>query len=305
VLSIAQSSASPARFHIETSAGTIRAQSVVIATGGLSIPKMGATSFGYDVARQFNHPIVEPRPALVPFVFSAEDQARWCDLSGLSAEVIATVASPQAPNTAAGKRARRPAPTFREKMLVTHRGLSGPAILQISSYWQPGDTIELNLAPTHPPAAGPARPATSGDAPLSSGEPIFAPLAAPRAPRDLAAVARELRTILPARLANRWLEFHAPSGQASPHAPLSKAALALLDRELHAWRITPAGTEGYAKAEVTAGGVSTDALDARTLESRLIPGLYFIGEIVDVSGWLGGYNFQWAWASGVAAGQSA
>jgi len=305
VLSIAQTGALRARFHIEASDGPIRAQSLVIATGGLSIPKMGATAFGYDIARQFNHPIVQPRPALVPFVFSPEDQAYWCDLSGLSTEVTATVAASETASTEAGKSARKPRtppPVFREKMLITHRGLSGPAILQVSSYWQPGHSIELNLAPSHPPAAGSAPRVASGNPGLSSAQSIFAPLSAPRARRDLAAVAHELRTVLPSRLVSRWLDLHA---SANPQGPLSNATLAALDRDLHAWRITPAGTEGYAKAEVTAGGVSTDVLDARTLESRLIPSLYFIGEVVDVTGWLGGYNFQWAWASGVAAGQSA
>jgi hypothetical protein len=286
ILSVAQTSTPPARFRVETSAGPILAQSVVIATGGLSIPKMGATAFGYDIARQFNHPIVEPRPALVPFVLSPEDQSCWCDLSGLSAEVIATVAPSL--QSGAGKSTRKPRsapPAFREKMLITHRGFSGPAILQISSYWQPGQSIELNLAPSF--------------APLD----IFAPLAKPRALRDLSAAAHQLRAVLPQRLATRWLEVRAPN--ADPQDPLSNATLAALDRDLHAWRITPAGTEGFTKAEVTAGGVSTDALDAHNFESRLTPGLYFIGEVVDVTGWLGGYNFQWAWASEVSAGQSA
>ena len=307
VLSVVQTSASPARFRVETSLGPVLANSVVIATGGLSIPKMGATSFGYDIARQFNHPIVEPRPALVPFVLSPEDQSRLCDLSGLSAEVIATVASQESALSGAGKsirKSRTPPPAFREKFLITHRGLSGPAILQISSYWQPGQSIELNLAPTHPPASGSAPRATSGDPATQSTAPIFASLAEHHVRRDLSAAAYQLRAILPQRLATRWLELHALSAGASPQGPLSNAALASLDRELHAWRITPAGTEGYAKAEVTAGGVSTDALHGRTLESRITPGLYFIGEVVDVTGWLGGYNFQWAWASGYAAGQS-
>jgi predicted Rossmann fold flavoprotein len=282
ILSVAQTSTPPARFRVETSAGPILTQSLVIATGGLSIPKMGTTSFGYDIARQFNHPIVEPRPALVPFVLSAEDQARWCDLSGLSAEVTATISN-GAGKTARGRKPRSAPPAFREKMLITHRGLSGPAILQISSYWHPGESIELDLAPA---------------------QSVFADLTEPRARRDLSAAANTLRPILSARLASRWLELHAPAAHANPQAPLSNATLAALDSDLHAWRITPAGTEGFAKAEVTAGGVSTDALDARTLESRLTPGLYFIGEVVDVTGWLGGYNFQWAWASGVAAGNS-
>jgi len=307
VLSISQASAHRARFHVETSGGSIRAQSVVIATGGLSIPKMGATSFGYDIARQFNHSIVEPRPALVPFILSAEDQARWCDLAGLSADVIASIAPSQTANTGAGKSARKPhtpPPSFREKMLITHRGLSGPAILQISSYWQPGESIELDLVPTHA-AAGPTGSARSGDSISQSTDPIFAPLTAPQARRDLTAAAHALRAILPARFATRWLELHVATTHSSPQDPLSNAALAALDRDLHAWRITPVGTEGFTKAEVTAGGISTDALNARTLESRITPGLYFIGEVVDVTGWLGGYNFQWAWASGVAAGQTA
>jgi predicted Rossmann fold flavoprotein len=309
ILSVAQTATCPVRFRVETSAGTVLAHSVVIATGGLSIPKMGATSFGYDIARQFNHPIIEPRPALVPLVLSAQDQARWCDLAGLSAEVIATVVDSEHTNSRrAGKsnyKSRTIPPAFREKMLITHRGLSGPAILQVSSYWHPDQCIELNLAPTYPPATGSAPRPTSGDPATQSTDTIFAPLTEPHARRDLPAAAGQLRAILAQRLATRWLDLHAPAAHASPHGPLSNAALAALDRGLHAWRITPAGTEGYAKAEVTAGGVSTDALDARTLESRLIPGLYFIGEVVDVTGWLGGYNFQWAWASGVAAGHSA
>ena len=300
--------ASAFRFSVETSSGLIRAQSVVVATGGLSIPKMGATSLGYDIARNFNHPIVEPRPALVPLVLSAEDQARLCDLSGLSTEVIASI-SGDPPVAGAGKRpgrkARTAPPAFRESMLITHRGLSGPAILQISSYWQPGQAIELNLAPTYPAALGTSLRPASGESAQSAAEPVFAALAEPRARRDLTAAAHELRRILPARLASRWLELALPTAQTSPQAPLSNATLAALDHDLHAWRLKPAGTEGFAKAEVTAGGVSTDALDARTLESRLTPGLYFIGEVVDVTGWLGGYNFQWAWASGVAAGETA
>ena len=267
---------SASRFLVETSQGPIRTQSLVIATGGLSIPKLGATSLGYDLARQFGHPIVEPRPALVPLVLSPEDQARWCDLTGLSTEVIAS--------TTPATRSKSQPPAFREKMLITHRGLSGPAILQISSYWRPGEVIELNLAP-------------------GQGS-VFDPLTQARARRDLAAAAIVLRSILPTRMATRWLELHQPANLPGPQAPLSNATLAELDCALHAWRIIPAGTEGFAKAEVTAGGVSTDALDARTMESRLVPGLYFIGEVVDVTGWLGGYNFQWAWASAAACGRS-
>jgi predicted Rossmann fold flavoprotein len=223
---------------------------------------MGATSFGYDLAEQFGHPIVPTRPGLVPLVFNAQDQSDWCDLAGISAEVVASTAALQARKNKAAP------PAFREKMLITHRGLSGPAILQISSYWRPGEPISLNLAPGF---KLPTDPATLG---------IFAPLLQPNARRDLAATAQALRSIVPGRFA----EF---------------------ERRLHAWRIVPVGTEGYAKAEVTAGGVDTNSLDARTMQSRIVPGLYFIGEVVDVTGWLGGYNFQWAWASGVAAGQSA
>jgi predicted Rossmann fold flavoprotein len=284
-----ESGSSNRRFRVETSGGLIAADSVVIATGGLSIPKMGATSFGYDVARQFAHPIVDTRPALVPLVFSPQDQAEWCDLAGLSAEVIASFAAQSQSKTKTVRSA------FREKMLITHRGLSGPAILQISSYWRPGEPIELDLAPTFAPTRDADPAAGSGG--------IFTPLTLPHARRDLTSAAAALRAALPARMAARWLALHAPA--AAQTSLLSNAALAQMDRELHAWQIVPAGTEGYGKAEVTAGGVSTDSLDARSMQSRIVPGLYFIGEVVDVTGWLGGYNFQWAWASGFSAGQSA
>ncbi|MGA1983357.1 MAG: NAD(P)/FAD-dependent oxidoreductase [Acidobacteriaceae bacterium] len=277
------------RFHVETSAGPITATSLVVATGGLSIPRMGATSFGYDIARQFNHPIVETRPGLVPLVFNAQDQSDWCDLAGISAEVIAT--APEAPRV---RNAKPPQIAFREKMLITHRGLSGPAILQISSCWRPGEPISLNLAPG---LKLPADPATLA---------IFAPLLQPNAGRDLAATAQVLRSIVPGRFADRWRALHARAHPADAQSrALSNSTLAEMERSLHAWHIVPAGTEGYAKAEVTTGGVDTNSLDARTMQSRIAHGLYFIGEVVDVTGWLGGYNFQWAWASGVAAGQSA
>jgi predicted Rossmann fold flavoprotein len=257
------SSNGAARFLLETSAGTIQATSVVIATGGLSIPKMGATNFGYQLAEQFGLNIVPCRPALVPLVFNPEDTERWCDLSGVSTEVIAAA------------EAKRPT-RFREKMLITHRGLSGPAILQASSYWQPGQTVELDLAP---------------------GTTLTESLLAKSARRDSASALTALRAALPARMAERWLDLHPP-------ADWTNASLTKFERDLHAWRVTPAGTEGYAKAEVTAGGVDTAELDAKTMESRKIPGLYFIGEVVDVTGWLGGYNFQWAWASGASAGSA-
>jgi hypothetical protein len=291
------------RFHVETSAGPIAAASLVVATGGLSIPKMGATSFGYDLATQFGHPIVPARPGLVPLVFNPQDQSDWCSLAGISTEVVASApdasgkadAKPKTARSAAKPRTARNAPAFREKILITHRGLSGPAILQISSYWNPGESISLDLAPDS--AAATADPASLR---------IFAPLTHPDARRDLSAVAQALRSIVPGRFADRWRALHARDHAADAQSrALPNSTLAEMERDLHAWRITPAGTEGYDKAEVTAGGVSTDSLDARTMQSRIVPGLYFIGEVVDVTGWLGGYNFQWAWASGVAAGQSA
>ncbi len=252
------------RFRVETPQTTFEAESVVVATGGLSIPKMGATGFGYNLAEQFGLRIVECRPALVPLVFSPEDRDQWCDLSGVSTEVVAK----------AGIQRRRG--SFREKMLVTHRGLSGPAILQASSYWQPGQEIAFDLAP---------------DAE------VLKPLFAPTAKRDVAAATVALRAVLPARFAERWLALYPP-------ANWTNASLTAIEQQLHAWKITPAGTEGYAKAEVTAGGVDTAELDAKTMQSYKVPGLYFIGEVVDVTGWLGGYNFQWAWASGVSAGRA-
>ena len=251
-------------FRVETATVIFEAEAVVVATGGLSIPKMGATDFGYKLAEQFGLRIMECRPGLVPLVFNAEDRQHWCDLAGVSAEVVAD----------AGARQRRG--SFREKMLVTHRGLSGPAILQVSSYWRPGEAIAVDLAPNIE---------------------VLAPLLTPNARRDAAAAVLAIRAVLPARMAERWVALHHPTDW-------TNASLAAMERQLHAWRITPAGTEGYAKAEVTIGGVDTTELDAKTMQSRKIPGLYFIGEVVDVTGWLGGYNFQWAWASGVSAGQA-
>ena len=252
------------QFVVETSAGTFYADAVVVATGGLSIPKMGATGFGYDLARQFGLRVVECRPALVPLVFDERDRERWCDLTGVSAEVVAT---------AGGKRR---CASFREKMLVTHRGLSGPAVLQASSYWSAGEGVTVDLAPEVE---------------------AFAPLLGKNARRDARAAVDALRSVLPQRMAERWVELHPPKDW-------TNASLAAMERELHAWQVTPAGTEGYAKAEVTAGGVDTAELDAKTMQSRKVPGLYFIGEVVDVTGWLGGYNFQWAWASGASAGRA-
>ncbi|HEX3103284.1 MAG TPA: NAD(P)/FAD-dependent oxidoreductase [Terriglobales bacterium] len=237
-----------------------QSQSLVVATGGLSIPKMGATSFGYDLARQFGLKIIEPRPALVPFTFNQNDAAHFCDLAGVSAEVVASIG----------------AQSFREKMLITHRGLSGPAILQISSYWKPGQPVSLDLAPERE---------------------LTADLRDPKKPRDLSSAKAAFKAALPNRMAERWLDVYPPHGW-------SNHALDELERLAHNWQIIPAGTEGYAKAEVTAGGVDTNELSAKTMESRKVPGLFFIGEVVDVTGHLGGFNFQWAWASGFSAGQA-
>jgi predicted Rossmann fold flavoprotein len=247
-------------FVLRTSDTEFHAPALVVATGGLSISKIGATSFGYDLARQFGLKIREPWPGLVPLVLEAEDRSRYCDLSGVSAEVIASCDGQQ----------------FREKMLITHRGLSGPAILQISSYWKKPHPIALDLAP---------------DSELTT---IFRD---PKTPRTLTALRSEFRKTVPARLADRWLEHHAPQSW-------TNTALSDLEQQAHAWTILPAGTEGYEKAEVTCGGVDTDELSAKTMECRKVPGLFFIGEVVDVTGHLGGFNFQWAWASGAAAGRA-
>ncbi len=236
------------------------APALVVATGGLSIPKIGATSFGYDLARKFGLAICGPRPALVPLLLSPEDSAQFCDLAGVSTEVIASCGGQQ----------------FREKMLVTHRGLSGPAILQISSYWKNPQPIFLDLAPDHQ---------------------VTSPFRNPKTPRNLSTLRAELRKFLPHRLADRWLDLHMPTSW-------TNQALADFENQLHAWTIFPAGTEGYDKAEVTAGGIDTSELSAKTMESRKVPGLFFIGEVVDVTGHLGGFNFQWAWSSGAAAGRA-
>lgn len=247
-------------FVVHTANAEFHAPALVVATGGLSIPKIGATSFGYDLARQFGLRIREPWPGLVPLVLEPEDRSRYCDLTGVSAEVIASCDGQQ----------------FREKMLITHRGLSGPAVLQISSYWKKPQEIRIDLAP---------------------GTELTAIFRDPKTPRTLTALRSEFRKPLPARLADRWLDLHPP-------ASWTNSALEDLEQQAHAWTIVPTGTEGYEKAEVTAGGVDTDELSAKSMESRRVPGLYFIGEVVDVTGHLGGFNFQWAWASGAAAGRA-
>jgi hypothetical protein len=245
-------------FIVRSDTAEFHAPALVVATGGMSIPKIGATSFGYDLARQFQVKVREPRPGLVPLVFGEQDRSHFSDLAGVSAEVVASCSGAE----------------FRENMLITHRGLSGPAILQISSYWRPQQPISIDLAPEREPTSA------FGD---------------PKTPRTTAALRSELRTILPQRLSDRWLELYPP-------ASWTNAGLADFERDLHAWAITPVGTEGFAKAEVTVGGVDTDELSAKSMECRRVPGLFFIGEVVDVTGHLGGFNFQWAWASGAAAG---
>jgi predicted Rossmann fold flavoprotein len=246
-------------FVVRMEGEEFRAPVLVVATGGLSIPKMGATAFGYELAKQFGLKIQPTRPALVPLILGRQGQKRYCDLAGVSAEVIASTEGA----------------AFREKMLITHRGLSGPAILQISSYWERGKAIALDLAP---------------------GREI-APAVQRAKYRNLPELVAALQGNLPRRFAERWVELHEPES-------LSNAGLEKFEREVHAWSVVPADTEGYEKAEVTAGGVDTDELSSKTMESRAVPGLFFIGEVVDVTGHLGGFNFQWAWASGAAAGRA-
>jgi predicted Rossmann fold flavoprotein len=220
---------------------------------------------------------------LVPLVFAPQDAERWCDLAGVSTEVVASAEKQQrtqrtqSENAKGAKERRWSPPKFREKLLITHRGVSGPAVLQASSYWRQGGEVSFDLAP---------------------GMEVFAPLLAQTAGRDWNSAYAALRTVLPTRLAERWVRVRANEGPGD----WTNAGIARLESELHAWSLRPAGSEGFAKAEVTVGGVDTRELDARTMQSKRVPGLYFIGEAVDVTGWLGGYNFQWAWASAVAAG---
>jgi predicted Rossmann fold flavoprotein len=259
-----------ARYTLDTSSGTVTCKALVIATGGLSIPKIGATDLGYRIARQFDIPVVETRPALVPLTFDETTWAPFAQLSGLSLLVqIAT----------GGK---KDTTRFREDLLFTHRGLSGPGVLQISSYWKEGSNIRLNLAPDTDTAAFLQQAKTT----------------------SRKRIANELAALLPSRLAETWVAQCAPLGQAGDR-PINEApdkALDSLAERIARWELTPTGTEGYRKAEVTAGGVDTRALSGQTMESSQ-PGLYFIGEVVDLTGWLGGYNFQWAWASAFACAQ--
>ncbi|HMM51165.1 MAG TPA: NAD(P)/FAD-dependent oxidoreductase [Burkholderiaceae bacterium] len=259
------------RFELHTGAGALVAHALVVATGGLSIPKIGATDLGYRIARQFGLRVVEPRPALVPLTFHATDWAPFAGLAGVSLPV--RIGTPQA----------RDAPVFDEDLLFTHRGLSGPAVLQASTFWRPGEPIAIDLAPGGDLAAWLLSARSGARAQLASA----------------------LATRLPRRLALGWLQQPAWSQLAGRRlAEIGNRELSALAANLHDWRIVPSGTEGFRKAEVTAGGVATGQLDRRTMQALAVPGLHFIGEVVDVTGWLGGYNFQWAWASGFAAGQA-
>ncbi|HKJ63729.1 MAG TPA: NAD(P)/FAD-dependent oxidoreductase [Hyphomicrobiales bacterium] len=250
-------------FKASSPLGEIEAQSLVIASGGLSIPKMGASGFGYEVARQFGHTVLPVRAALVPLIQSGKHQAHYEGLSGVSLPQVVTRAGKQ---------------SFRAGMLFTHRGISGPAILQISSYWQPGDDLRVDLAPDTDAADW---------------------LQAQRSARPDMELKNVLADLLPKRLAQRLCEVWFSS---KPMRQYSEKELAEMGAQLNDWPIVASGTEGYRTAEVTLGGVDTRELSSSSMESKRVPGLYFIGEVVDVTGWLGGYNFQWAWASGHAAG---
>jgi predicted Rossmann fold flavoprotein len=264
-------------YQIESDRGTVEAPRLVIATGGLSIPKIGATDFGYRLAKQFGLRLVEPRAALVPLTFDGAHWAPFAELAGLALPVQIETSTPDA--TA---RQRRQAVVFSEDLLFTHRGLSGPAVLQISSFWREGQRVRINLAP------GVDLPTLLLRAKASS--------------RKL--IANELASLVPGRLAEAWVSQTAD--REALQRPISDAtdkALLGLAQRLTSWELTPNGSEGYKKAEVTAGGVDTRDLSSQTMESKQ-PGLYFIGEVVDVTGWLGGYNFQWAWASAFACAKA-
>jgi predicted Rossmann fold flavoprotein len=251
------------RFILNTTIGEIESESLVIATGGLSVPKLGASDFGYSVAKQFDVKIVKPKPGLVPLTFRPADVDFFETLSGISLDAHVGIGSA----------------SFRENVLFTHRGLSGPAVLQISSYWEEGDIVTVNLLPD---------------------EDAFEILRRARGSKLSLTSAFDQK--LPKRFVQKWFEQRAGS---QPMVRYSEKELRDIAAELNAWQIVPSGTEGYSKAEVTVGGIDTDELSSKTMETKKIPGLYFIGEVVDVTGWLGGYNFQWAWSSGWVAGQNA
>ena len=250
------------RFAVATDRGNFDCQSLVVASGGLSIPQIGASPFGYRLAEQFGLAVTPLRPALVGLTFAPDTLAQFADLSGISVDAVVSC------NGA----------SFRENLLVTHRGLSGPAILQISSYWQPGDDLSVNLLPD--------RDALEILEDVQAFEKLLANV---------------LGEFLPQRFAQRWVDYHFEN---QPVKRFNAQRLREIAGRLHDWRIRPSGTVGYKKAEVTLGGVDTRELSSKTMEARKQPGLYFIGEVVDVTGHLGGYNFQWAWSSGHAAGQA-
>lgn len=253
-----------ANFHLDTIIGTFTAPALVVATGGLSIPSMGASAFGYELARQFGHRVLPTRAGLVPLTLSGEHQERLADLAGVALPV----------------EARCNGASFRNFMLITHRGISGPAILQISSYWNPGDDLRLDLLPD---------------------DDALAWLEAQQTERP----ASELRTVLAERLPKRFVQRLCEHWLKSKRMrQYREAELRAVAAQLEAWLLIASGTEGYRTAEVTLGGVDTDELSSTTMQSKRMPGLYFIGEVVDVTGWLGGYNFQWAWASGHACGEA-
>lgn len=256
-------------YLLDTSTGELECESLVIASGGLSFPTMGASDFGYRLARQFDIPVLPTRAALVPFTLDEPLRNLSEAISGIAADSIARAGNAE----------------FRENILFTHRGLSGPAVLQVSSYWQPGEAVCFNLLP--------GRDATTWllDAKREKPQRQLLPILASELPRRLAEQLLEL-----------WIP---PELRSRPLQEIRDAELGRLGEHLNEWRIVPAGTEGYRTAEVTLGGVDTNALSQQTMEARKVPGLYFIGEVVDVTGWLGGYNFQWAWASGYCAGQAA
>ncbi len=250
-------------FLVGTSVGEFRCESLVVATGGLSIPQLGASGLGYEIAEEFGLPRVATRPGLVPFTFPKQEIEFFQSLAGVSLEVAVSCGNER----------------FTENLLFTHRGLSGPAILQISNAWMPGQPVAIDLFPSQ-----------SMEEVLKDGA---------RKSRELSAV---ISDHAPKRFAQAWCEAFAPS---RPLDKFSDSELTRVAALLHNWEVRPAGTAGYGKAEVTLGGVDTKALNSKTMEARSVPGLFFIGEVVDVTGWLGGYNFQWAWASGFAAGQVA
>lgn len=255
-------------FRVQTNQGAFECESVVVATGGLSIPKLGATGIGYEIARSFSLKIIPTAPALDGFTFSEKDLREFHGLAGVSCDVVLSTRDMK----------------FRENILFTHAGLSGPAALQVSLHWYPDDTVHIDFIP---------------------GTDLFAKMLEAKKSGNRSILRTIASEALPARLADRLTEIEFPSDaeRSMPLPQLSEKRLEQFCQKLHAWPLHPSGTVGYSKAEVTRGGVDTDELSSKTLEAKKIPGLYFIGEVVDVTGWLGGYNFQWAWASGWAAGQ--